>query len=136
LLPHYQGNLVFKYIVTLANGWYDDPVITPVPADPLIGTTTSAQIILLSVDNTGNFTITPPVTPIVKGRVAWQWDTNSAYTDDFVLTFAAKVPYGWPPATNSQAQIVVLNMQTPGTDGYTINTVNTGLSASSTLTIP
>jgi len=135
LLPHYQGNLIFKYTVTVSHGWYDDPVIGPVPADPVMNTALDDQVILLSADNKGNLTITPPAMPLSKGPVVWQWDKNSAYTDDFVLTFKAPVPSGWPPVTNSQARTIALNLLTAGSDAYTINTVNTGLSASSTLAI-
>jgi hypothetical protein len=135
LLPHYRGNLIFKYTVTVSNGWYDDPVIGPVPADGLLEGM-NAQTILLSADNNGNLTIAAPPMPLPEGPVAWQWDPHSAYTDDFVLTFKAPgVPAGWPPVTNSQDQTIVLNLQTPGNDQYTINTVNTGLSAGSTLQI-
>ena len=135
LLPHYQGNLVFKYTVTISNGWYDDPVIGPVAGDPLEGQAVIAQTILLSADKNGVLTITSPLMPLAKGPVTWQWDSKSAYTDDFVLTFDKPVVTGWPPVTNSQAQTIVLNLQAAGTDKYTINTVNTGLTASSTLTI-
>jgi hypothetical protein len=135
LLPHYQGNLIFKYTVTVSNSWYDDPVIGPVSGDPLEGQGVKAQTILLSADNNGVLTITSPPMPLAKGPVTWQWDPQSAYTDDFVLTFDKPVVTGWPPVTNSQAQTIVLNLQAVGTDRYTINTVNTGLTAPSSLTI-
>jgi hypothetical protein len=135
LLPHYQGNLVFKYTVTVSNGWYDDPVIGPIPGDPLETGLLKAQIILLSADANGGLKITSPPMPLAKGLVSWQWAPQSAYTDDFVLTFNVPVVPGWPPVTNSQAQSIVLNLQAAGTDSYTINTVNTGLTAPSTLTI-
>jgi hypothetical protein len=135
LLPHYQGNLVFKYTVTVSNGWYDDPIIGPIAGDPLDSQSVAAQTILLSADNNGGLTITSPAMPLAKGQVSWQWDPQSAYTDDFVLTFNMPVVPGWPPVTNSQARNIVLNLQAAGTDRYTITTVNTGLTAPGTLTI-
>jgi hypothetical protein len=136
LLPHYQGNLLFKYTVTISNGWYDDPIIGPVPIDPLDNQSIVPQIILLSANANGGLTITSPAMPLSKERpVAWQWDPHSAYTDEFVLTFNLPVVAGWPPMINSQARSIVLNLQVAGTDNYTINTVNTGLTAWSTLTI-
>jgi hypothetical protein len=137
LLPNYKGNLVFKYAVTVSNGWSDDPVIGPVPADPHSAKAINTQVILLNVDGNGDLTITPPAQPLSTGVVMWQWNPTCKHPDDFVLKFdqpGAGV-LGWPLSTNSHAQIIALNMKPAGSDGYTITTVNTGLSKSGTLTI-
>lgn len=128
---YYHGNLVFKYTVTMFNGWSDDPDVEPVPA-VLIDKDTQ-NIILLSVSAGGDLVLNSSEQPFDKGEVEWKWDGQPL--DDFVLTFDEQVA-GWPLQASSQSQRIVLDLESPGTaQDYTIQTVHLGLSADGTLSI-
>jgi hypothetical protein len=125
---YYKGNMVFKYTVTIANGWSDDPDVEPVPANALNADATP-QVISLSVDaNSGVLSVDKPNAQFTKGEVTWQWAGDKL--DDFTLTFDPIVPPGWPPQTASQSGRLALDMETPGTQTYTIQTLHLGLSSS------
>lgn len=131
---YYHGNLVLKYTVTLPNGWSDDPDVVPVLSDGLDPLSLDTNVVLLSVDLQGNLVLNPPDASYAKGEVAWKWAGDPQ--DDFTLKFAAPVPAGWPPVTQSQSYRIALDLETPATaEKYTIETPNLGLSASGTLTI-
>jgi hypothetical protein len=135
LPAHYLGNLVFKYTVSLFNGWYDDPIIQPVPSDGFIVTSSgSPSTITLSVDSNGNLVLTPPSASFPKGEVQWVWAANQP-ADDFTVTFPPNTP-GFPLQATSSADTLDLNLQTAGGPViYTVATLDTGLSASGSLTI-
>lgn len=121
---YYHGNLVFKYTVTLGNGWSDDPDIVPVPSQ-LLGDV--AQVISLSIDNnTGMLLVDPSDAQFVKGEVSWEWAGTPL--DDFSVTFDKTVS-GWPPAASSEAKKITLDLETAGYSTYTIQTSNLGLSS-------
>jgi hypothetical protein len=128
---YYHGNLVFKYTVTIANGWSDDPDVEPVPSDG-VATDAITQVISLSIVG-GNLTLDNPNASFSEGEVAWKWAQTPL--DDFSITFDAPVPAGWPPQTDSQAQRITLNLQTAGSQFYTLQTLNLGLSVRGKLTI-
>ena len=130
---YYHGNLVFKYTVTIANGWSDDPDVEPVPSDG-VDKTAGTQVISLSIDNnTGALVLDNLDATFVKGEVTWKWAT--APLDDFTLTFKTP-PTGWPPQTNSQSQRIALDLETRGlSQPYTIQTLHLGLSVDGKLTI-
>jgi hypothetical protein len=128
----YHGNLVFKYTVTIANGWSDDPDVEPVPADGLDAT--DVQVVSLSIDNaTGSLVLSNPNASFSKGGMSWKW-TPPAY-DDFSITFDPQVPPGWPAETTSQAQKIALDLETAGSQTYTLQTLQLGLSAKGKLTV-
>jgi len=128
---YYHGNLVFKYTVTIANGWSDDPDVEPVPSDG-VAPEDITQVISLSIVG-GNLTLDNPNASFSEGEVAWKWAQTPL--DDFSVTFDAPVPAGWPPQTDSQAQRITLNLQTAGSQSYTLQTLNLGLSVRGKLTI-
>jgi hypothetical protein len=130
----YHGNLVFKYNVTIANGWSDDPDVEPVPSDG-VEKTADQQMISLSIVN-GSLVLDQPNASFIKGEVTWKWAAGPS--DDFTLTFNGPppLPAGWPPQTSSQAKRIALDLETAGSQNYTIQTLNLGLSSSgNTLTI-
>jgi hypothetical protein len=132
--PLYRGNLAMKYIVTLANGWSDDPDIVPVPYDSMLPQDTVMNpAIFLSLDNSG-LDITSPLAGIYAGEVTWKWEANVHGSDDFDLKFDAAVA-GWPlTASSNGTQQIVLNLPT-GSSGYTITLENLGLSKKSSLNV-
>jgi len=130
--PFYHGNLVFKYTVTIANAWSDDPDVEPVPSDGVAGTQDS-QVLLLSIEG-GNLVLNNPNASFSRGEVAWKWAGQPL--DDFSLTFEATVPPGWPPHTNSQSRRIALDLETAGSQYYNIQTLNLGLSVRGKLTLP
>jgi len=124
---YYQGNLVMKYTVTLPNAWSDDPDVEPVPSDRSLLSTAAAQVIGLSIDNTGTLVVASGMQPFSKGIVTWAW-TNQNQAEDFVVTFTPAVT-GWPQQASSQAQKLALNLETAGSGQYMIQTVYSGLIA-------
>lgn len=128
----YHGNRVFKYTVSIHNGWSDDPDVEPVPSDGIEADALKVQTISLSIVN-DNLVLTNPDASFVLGQVAWNWLGQAL--DDFTLTFDAPVPAGWPPETNSQMRKILLNLTTPGSQTYTIQTTNFGLSVKGKLTL-
>jgi hypothetical protein len=128
---YYHGNLVFKYTVTIVNGWSDDPDVEPVPSDG-VNRTKDTQVISLSIDGAGNLVLDNPDISFSRGEVAWKWAGSPL--DDFSLTFDAPVP-GWPLQANSQSQRIALDLETPGSQHYTIQTLHLGLSVRGRLTI-
>ena len=129
---YYHGNLVFKYTVTIVNGWSDDPDVEPVSSDGVDRMISASRVISLSIDGAGNLALDKPDESFSKGEVAWQW--AGSQLDDFSLTFDAAVP-GWPLQANSQSQRITLDLKKPGAQSYTIQTLNLGLSARGKLTI-
>jgi hypothetical protein len=133
--PYYHGNLVFKYTVTLANGWSDDPDIIPVPSDGVLPTAADyPNVISLSIDSSYALALDKPNASYGVGEVVWQWSTTPPL-DDFSLTFDDKVPTGWTSPADSQAQKIALDFETTGSQNYTIQTANLGLSVRGKLTI-
>jgi hypothetical protein len=132
LPSYYRGNLVFEYTVSIANGWSDDPDVETVPANPDNIVTT--QTVSMTIYN-GTLALDKQDTPgFIKGLVKWDWAGTPL--DDFTLTFdALGLPTGWPLSTNSQSEKLVLNLSTAGSQAYTIQTLNLGLSVRGTLTI-
>jgi hypothetical protein len=135
----YHGNQVFKYRVTVANAWSDDPIVEPVPSDGrLPDGLNAAQVVTLTVDDSGLVTLSPSPASFAKGEVTWQWDPGSR-ADDFTMIFT-NTPPGWLPLqATSQAHILALNLQTatPGGQPVTcsLQTLNTGASGSGFLSI-
>jgi len=130
----YHGNLVFKYTVSIANGWSDDPDVEPVPSDG-VENTADTQAILLSISG-GNLVLSNTNATFSKGEVSWKWAAGPS--DDFTLTFngPSPLPSGWPPQASSQSKRIALDLETAGSQTYTIQTLNLGLSSSgNTLTI-
>jgi len=124
LPKYYHGNQVFKYTVTLANGWSDDPVVQPVPSDGLLGY--AVNFINLSVDNQGNLVLDQPNANFAQGEVTWRWAAGFL-PDDFTVTFTN--PPWLPAQATSQNQILALNMQTVGGPvAYSVQTLHLGLS--------
>jgi hypothetical protein len=136
---HYNRNLAFKYTVTIANGWSDDPIVQPPPPNDgfIIQTTsTSTNVITLSVDaTTGVLSVSPLSPSFPAGAVTWQWATgsNPADIDDFTVTFADS-SLGTGQET-SNGGVLALNLKAGGPVGYTVQTLDTGLSATDKLTI-
>jgi hypothetical protein len=126
----YHGNLVFKYTVTIANGWSDDPDVEPVPADAFDADDT--QAISLSIVNQ-SLVLSNADASFSKGGVSWKWAPTPL--DDFSITFDSPVPPGWPAETNSQAQRIALDLETAGSQYYTLQTEQLGLSVRGKLTI-
>jgi plastocyanin len=131
LAPLYHGNLVFKYTVTLENGWYDDPDIVPVPSDG-VDTTLSSQHICLTVDS-ASLGLNPEDAQFAKGGVQWGWAGKPL--DNFTLTFDDPVPDGWPEQTDSESEVIILDLETPGSQYYAIDTHHLGASVRGKLTI-
>ena len=123
LPPFYNGNLAFKYAVTIANGWSDDPIVEPVPSDGIFAKTD--RLITLSEDNKGALVLTELNASFSTGRVSWEWDPQST-PDDFTLTFDDP-PNGWPESVTSQGRTIVLNLQAQGSSDYTIRTLHLGI---------
>ncbi|HTX36843.1 MAG TPA: hypothetical protein VME43_17560 [Bryobacteraceae bacterium] len=121
----YNGNLVFKYTVTIANGWSDDPIVEPVPSDGIFTLGVNPQVITLSIDS-DDLIVNPPDADFTAGEVTWQWAPGSL-TDDFTLTFDDP-PDGWPLSATSENAILALNLQATGSSDYTIQTLHFGLS--------
>ncbi len=122
----YNGNLVFKYTVAIANGWSDDPIVEPVPSDGIFTLGVNPQIITLSIEDNA-LVITPlDASSFTTGEVTWQWAAGSI-VDDFTLTFDDP-PDGWPLSATSQNGILALNLQVTGDSDYTIQTLHLGLS--------
>lgn len=125
LPSYYHGNEVFKYTVTIANGWSDDPVVQPVPSDGLISVL-AASFLNLSVQN-GALTLDHLNVQYPAGEVTWQW-VQGSLPDDFTVTFT-NPPAGWPAQATSQNYILALYL--PASGGaitYTIQTLHLGLS--------
>jgi hypothetical protein len=133
LPSYYRGNLVFEYTVSIANGWSDDPDIETVPGSP-DNHDLATQTVSMSIYNS-TLALDKQDTPgFLKGLVKWDWAGTPL--DDFTLTFdALGLPAGWPLSTDSQSEKLVLNLLTAGSQAYTIETLNLGLSVRGTLTI-
>jgi hypothetical protein len=131
--PLYHGNLVFKYTVSVPNGWSDDPDVEPVISDGMDPNAQDQNVILLSIVD-GNLLLNSDNASFPFGQITWKWDGTAQ--DDFTLTFHDAVPPNWPTVATSQLQRIALYLDKPAAhDGYTIELVNFDLSADGNLTI-
>ena len=103
----YSGNRILKYMVTLGNGWSDDPDVVPSPGDPVLeglGLNPSGVITWADPSTQNQIVLTPPAMTASSGgslaKVTWAWDPSQPNPQPFSLQFEQDtppgIPSGWP----------------------------------------
>lgn len=124
LPPNYHGDLVFKYTVSIDNGWSDDPDVEPELSGGSDHHVPPSVVLLVPHDDTATFTLVPdPTPPFPAGLVTWQWQGDPP--DEFTLSFNSPIPPGWPTTTQGPGVRIALNL-TAGSGSYTIETTGYG----------
>src|ERR1700733_3097781 len=117
----YPKNPVFKYSVTLGNGWRDDPLciftpsVVPEPPDKKIksfftlpSASNTFSVFWTDFNQTAIILVPPPSSTVAssgagankRAQVYWQWDPSQPQPQTLTLAFQGSIPTGWPPTLN------------------------------------